>query len=75
MVLDVVMPGIGGLEVCRAVRARTDASGCAILLMSSHASPEDIAEGIAAGADDYLPKPFTPAELLRRVTVLLQTAA
>jgi DNA-binding response OmpR family regulator len=75
MVLDVMMPGLSGLEVCRAVRARASTAGCPILLMSSHTAPDDVAAGLAAGADDYLPKPFSPTELLRRVRRLLPTAA
>jgi DNA-binding response OmpR family regulator len=75
LVLDVRMPGVGGLDVCRTVKSQPSRYGCAVLLMSSGASPEEVAAGFAAGADDFLPKPFTPADLLLRVGRLLETAA
>ncbi len=71
LVLDVRMPEVSGLDVCRAVKAREDGSS-SILLMSADASTEDVAAGYAAGADDYLPKPFSPRELVARVRKLLE---
>lgn len=73
IVLDLRMPQMGGLDVCRALRADPRTADCAVLLMSSHASEEDIETGYAAGADDYLAKPFRPSQLLDRVTRLLET--
>ncbi|MCW2497389.1 response regulator [Jatrophihabitans sp.] len=71
VVLDVRMPDMSGLEVCRQLKA-DDATSCShVLLMSSDYTTEDVAAGYAAGADDYLPKPFSPGELVRRVTRLL----
>jgi len=67
LVLDVSMPGATGLEVCAAVRAEPATAGCRVLLLSAGASPDDIARGLAAGADAYLPKPFTVAGLVTRV--------
>ena len=71
VVLDVRMPDLNGLEVCRQLKADEATSGGHILLMSSDYTTEDVAAGYAAGADDYLPKPFSPGELIRRVTRLL----
>jgi DNA-binding response OmpR family regulator len=69
--VDVRMPGIDGLEVCRQLRSDPATRGCQILLMSAESTPQNIAAGMAAGADDYLPKPFSRRELLRRVDLLL----
>ena len=71
VVLDVRMPDMSGLEVCRQLKADEATSGGQVLLMSSDFSTEDVAAGYAAGADDYLPKPFSPGELVRRVSRLL----
>ena len=67
VVLDVSMPEATGLEVCAALRADPDTAGCRVLLLSAGASPDDVARGLAAGADAYLPKPFTVAGLVDQV--------
>jgi DNA-binding response OmpR family regulator len=69
-VLDVSMPGATGLEVCAALRSEPATSGCRVLLLSAGASPDDVARGLSAGADAYLPKPFRVAELVARVREL-----
>lgn len=69
-VLDVSMPGATGLEVCAALRADPTTAGIAILLLSAGASTADIARGLAAGADAYLPKPFSVAALVRQIREL-----
>jgi signal transduction histidine kinase len=69
MVLDWVMPGISGLEVCRFLRSGAGAdSQIGILLLTSHRAVEQIVEGLSAGANDYLSKPYEDEELLARVT-------
>ena len=68
ILLDRMLPGCSGLEV--ASRVRSLGVTTPILLMSARDSAEDVAEGLAAGADDYLPKPFRLAELLRRLDLL-----
>ena len=63
-VLDVSMPGATGLEVCAALRRDPDTAGVPVLLLSAGASPDDVARGLAAGADAYLAKPFSVADLV-----------
>jgi DNA-binding response OmpR family regulator len=72
IVLDVEMADLNGLEVCR--RLKADA-GAPVLIVSGNVSRADIAAGYQAGCDDYLPKPFTAAELIRRVRRLLSQVA
>jgi DNA-binding response OmpR family regulator len=69
-VLDVSMPGATGLEVCAALRADPATSRIGILLLSAGASLEDVAAGLAAGADAYLAKPFQVAGLIHQVRAL-----
>ncbi len=70
-VLDVRMPDVSGLDVCRALRSRADTARRPIMLISAETEPGDVAAGYAAGADLYLRKPFSPRELVRRVDELL----
>jgi DNA-binding response OmpR family regulator len=70
-VLDVRMPDVSGLEVCRALRARADTAHLPIMLISAETAPADVAAAYEAGADLYLPKPFSPRELVRCVDELL----
>ena len=69
-VLDVSMPGATGLEVCAALRADPVTAGIRILLLSAGASLDDVAAGLAAGADAYLAKPFAVAGLVHQVRAL-----
>jgi DNA-binding response OmpR family regulator len=69
-VLDVSMPGATGLEVCAALRAAPATAGIRILLLSAGASPDDVAAGLAAGADAYLAKPFQISGLVHQVQAL-----
>ena len=71
VVLDVSMPGATGLEVCAALRADPATAGVRILLLSAGASPDDVARGLAAGADAYLAKPFGIAGLVHQVQALV----
>jgi DNA-binding response OmpR family regulator len=70
LVLDVSMPGASGLEVCAALRTEPATAGCRVLLLSAGASADDVARGLSAGADAYLPKPFTVAGLVAQVREL-----
>ena len=69
VILDILMPGLDGLEVCRRLRTGGDVP---ILLLTARDSVEDRVLGLETGADDYLVKPFAFAELLARVRVLLR---
>ena len=69
--LDVLMPGLSGVAVCHEIRTHPDLRKLPVLLISACATPEDIQLGLAAGADDYLVKPFRISEFVRRVTALL----
>jgi two-component system response regulator MprA len=73
VILDVLMPGIDGLEVCRRLRAGGDA--VPVLMLTARAEIDSRVAGLDAGADDYLPKPFALAELLARLRALLRRAA
>ena len=72
VLLDVSMPGeLNGLEVCRRIRADEELRPVRIMLLTARARDQDVSAGYAAGADDYLVKPFTPTELTRRIEDLL----
>ncbi len=75
IVLDVMMPGIDGMEVVRRIRADPASAAIPVLLLSARAQAKDIAEGLDAGADAYMTKPFEPLDLLERVAALLGGAA
>jgi two-component system, OmpR family, response regulator MprA len=71
-ILDVLMPGIDGLEVCR--RLRGEGNAVPVLMLTARAEIDSRVAGLDAGADDYLPKPFALAELLARLRALLRRA-
>jgi two-component system phosphate regulon response regulator OmpR len=73
MVLDVMMPGETGLEFARALRAERRA--VPILMLTARGEAEERIAGLEAGADDYLPKPFEPRELLLRIAAIMRRAA
>ncbi len=73
MVLDVMMPGENGLELTESLRR--DNTGVPVLLLTARGGPEDRIAGFEAGADDYLPKPFDPKELLLRIRARLRRVA
>jgi len=70
IVLDLMMPSVDGLTVCRVLRSEGDRTP--ILMLTARTETSDRVAGLDAGADDYLPKPFDPAELLARVRALLR---
>ena len=70
MILDVMLPGMDGFELCRAVRER--GFDGAVLMLTARTHVDDRVEGLSTGADDYLTKPFDPKELLARVSALLR---
>ncbi|MBI4570851.1 MAG: response regulator transcription factor [Chloroflexi bacterium] len=71
LVLDILMPGPDGLQVCRAIRRRSDVP---IILLTARSSDIDKIAGLRFGADDYVTKPFNPDELVARVDAVLRRA-
>jgi DNA-binding response OmpR family regulator len=69
LILDLTLPDIDGLEVCRRLRARSDTP---VLMLTARGEPMDRVVGLEIGADDYLPKPFEPRELLARLRAILR---
>ena len=67
VVLDLMLPGLTGYEVCAAIRQDPRTAAVPVVLLTARAQQRDIERGFAAGADDYITKPFSPAELLSRV--------
>jgi len=73
VVLDLMLPDIDGLEVCRRIRALpTEAKRTPVLMLTAKGDPMDRIIGLEMGADDYLPKPFEPRELLARIRAILR---
>lgn len=70
-VLDVMMPAMDGLEVLRTVRAHEATEHLLVVMLTARSREVDVSEGFASGADDYVLKPFSPRELVRRVQDLL----
>jgi DNA-binding response OmpR family regulator len=72
VVLDVMMPGMNGFEVLR--RLRAEGSGVHVLMLTARGDDVDRIVGLEIGADDYLPKPFNPRELVARIQAVLRRA-
>ncbi|MEU7867353.1 response regulator transcription factor [Dactylosporangium sp. NPDC049140] len=73
-ILDVSMPGLNGIEVCRALREAADTELMPVLMLTSHGQWLEVSTGFDAGADDCLVKPFEPSELMARIDTLLEQA-
>lgn len=71
VILDVMLPGMDGFEICHQLRSEQDTAQLPILMFSAKAQEIDKNTGLKVGADDYLPKPATPAEIVNRVEKLL----
>ena len=71
-ILDVMMPGVDGLEICRALRADPRTSRIAVIMLTAKVSEADRVVGLELGADDYVTKPFSPRELVARVKAILR---
>jgi DNA-binding response OmpR family regulator len=74
ILLDVMMPRMDGLEVVRRLKADGATAAIPVILLSAKAQAADISDGLDAGADDYITKPFDPLELLDKVADLIGTA-
>lgn len=75
VVLDVMMPGLNGLEACRQLKADPTLATMPVILLTARAQAADVDAGMAAGADDYITKPFSPRELAQRIDALLDRAS
>lgn len=71
VILDVMMPGMSGLDAARALRADESMANVPIIMLTARAQEPDIEQGFDAGADDYVVKPFSPRELASRVAAVL----
>ncbi|WP_405808689.1 response regulator transcription factor [Streptomyces sp. NBC_00210] len=72
--LDIRMPGMSGLDVCRELRAAPETESLPVILITARSQEGDVETGFAAGADDYIIKPFSPRELSSRVQAVLTRA-
>jgi two-component system, OmpR family, alkaline phosphatase synthesis response regulator PhoP len=72
LILDIMLPGLSGLEVCEKLKAQSDFKELSIIMMSAKGEEHDIVRGLELGADDYITKPFSMAVLKARVEVVLR---
>jgi len=72
IILDLMLPGLSGLELCKRLRERPETGRIPILMLTAKASEADRVVGLEMGADDYLTKPFSPRELVSRVKAILR---
>jgi len=74
IVLDLMLPLISGLEICRQLRRRPETRGLPIIMLTARGEESDRIRGLDSGADDYVTKPFSPSELVARVRAVLRRA-
>lgn len=74
LVLDLMLPQVDGLEICRAIRTNVKTSAIPIIMLTARAEESDRIVGLELGADDYIAKPFSPNELVARARALLRRA-
>lgn len=72
VLLDVMLPGLDGIQICRLIRAE---SGTPIIMLTAKSDTTDVVSGLEAGADDYMVKPFNPKELVARIKTRLRSTA
>src|SRR5690349_20179284 len=75
IVLDWMLPGLSGIELCRRLRSRPEARQVPIIMLTARGEEDERVRGLATGADDYVVKPFSVPELLARVSALLRRAS
>ena len=71
VLLDVMMPDVDGYQVCRQLRQRPDRAATKVIFLSAKSQPADVQKGYDAGADLYIPKPFSTRQLMQKVRELL----
>ena len=74
-ILDLMLPGIDGLEICRILKSKARTSSFPIIMLTAKATEADVVVGLELGADDYMVKPFSPRELVARVKTILRRAS
>ncbi|MDP9137840.1 MAG: phosphate regulon transcriptional regulator PhoB [Pseudomonadota bacterium] len=74
IILDWMLPGLSGIEICRRLRARTETRRIPILMLTARGEESERVRGLATGADDYVVKPFSVSELMARVRAILRRA-
>ena len=72
VVLDWMLPGVSGLEICRQLRRRSDTADIPIIMLTARGEETDKLRGLETGADDYITKPFSPMELVARIRAILR---
>jgi two-component system phosphate regulon response regulator PhoB len=75
VILDWMLPGLSGIEICRRLRARPDTRALPIIMLTARGEESERVRGLATGADDYVVKPFSVPELMARVSALLRRAS
>ena len=75
VILDWMLPGLSGIEICRRLRARPDTKALPIIMLTARGEESERVRGLSTGADDYIVKPFSLPELMARVSALLRRAA
>ena len=74
VLLDLMLPGIDGLEVCRMLKSQADTQQSSVIMLTAKGEESDVVLGLELGADDYVTKPFSPKELVARVRAVLRRA-
>jgi DNA-binding response OmpR family regulator len=72
IILDLMLPGLDGIEVCKQLRVHRETRSIPIVMLTAKGEESDIVLGLGVGADDYITKPFSPKELLARITAVLR---
>jgi two-component system phosphate regulon response regulator PhoB len=75
VILDWMLPGLSGIEICRRLRARPDTKALPIIMLTARGEENERVRGLSTGADDYIVKPFSLPELMARVSALLRRSA
>lgn len=75
IILDVMMPGMNGIDLCRVIRQRDDTRNIPVLILSARGDAESVMQGMEAGANDYLPKPILHHDLVAKVRSILAQSA
>lgn len=75
ILLDLMLPGIQGLEVCRRIRGREETAAIPLIMVTARGEEPDVVAGLELGADDFVPKPFSPRELVARIRSVLRRGA